>query len=75
MENTPHGQKVMSCIPQDTVLGPLRFLTYINDLPNNIHSSIRLFADHCVGLLYREIKMKLIHKNCKPLELTDEMGV
>ena len=63
----------MSGIPQDTVLGPLLCLTYINDLPNNIHSSIRLFADHCV--LYREIKMKLIHKNCKPLELTDEMGV
>ena len=39
-----------------TVLGPLLFLTYINDLPNNIHSSIRLFADDCVGLLYREIK-------------------
>ena len=36
------------------VLGPLPFLTYINDLPNNIHLSIRMFADDCV--LYREIK-------------------
>ena len=33
---------------------PLVFLTYINDLPNNIHSSIRPFEDDCV--LYREIK-------------------
>ena len=46
--------QVMSGVPQGTVLGPLLFLTYINDLPNNIHSSIRLFADDCI--LYREIK-------------------
>ena len=49
--------QVMSGVPQGTVLGPLLFLTYINDLPNNIHSSIRLFADNCV--LYREIKNEI----------------
>ena len=49
--------QVMSGVPQGTVLGPLLFLTYINDLPNNIHSSIRLFADDCV--LYREIKNEI----------------
>ena len=27
------------------MLGPLLFLLYINDLPENIHSSARLFAD------------------------------
>ena len=46
--------QVISGVPQGTVLGPLLCLTYINDLPNNIHLSIRLFADDCV--LYREIK-------------------
>ena len=49
--------QVMSGVPQGTVLGPLLFLTYINDLPNNIHSSIPLFADDCV--LYREIKNEI----------------
>ena len=49
--------EVMSVVPQVTVLGPLLFLTYINDLPNNIHSSIRLFADDCI--LYREIKNEI----------------
>ena len=51
---------VLSGVPQGTVLGPLLFLTYINDLPNNINSSVRLFADDCV--LYREIVNELDHE-------------
>ena len=44
---------VLSGVPQGSVLGPILFLIFINDLPDNIKSSVCLFADDCV--LYRNI--------------------
>ena len=44
---------VLSGVPQGSVLGPVLFLIFINDLPDNIRSSVCLFADDCV--LYRNI--------------------
>ena len=47
---------VGSGVPQDTVLGPILFLCYINDLPFSVSSDVRLFADDC--LLYQPIKFR-----------------
>ena len=42
---------VLSGVPQGSVLGPILFLIFINDLPDNIRSYVHLLADDCV--LYR----------------------
>jgi len=47
-------EPVTSGVPQGTVLGPLFFLVYINDINKEVESTLRLFADD--SLLYRQIK-------------------
>ena len=51
---------VTSGVPQGSVLGPILLLLYINDINENIQSSIRLFADD--SIIYRKINSNIDHQ-------------
>ena len=50
-------------VPQGTVLAPLLFLLFVDDIETNIDSQMRLFADDC--LVHRVIKKD---SDCLPLQ-------
>lgn len=50
---TSSSAPVKSGVPQGSILGPLFFLLFINDIVLNLPVKIKLFADDCI--LYQEI--------------------
>jgi hypothetical protein len=57
-------KSVISGVPQGSVLGPLLFVIFINDMPKNLVNKSKLYADDCKLLaIIRSISDSLILQN------------
>ena len=62
---TSHETSVLSGVPQDTVLAPLLFLLYVNDLPQCVRNKIKLYAD--------DVLYSVIHSEADRVRLQEDL--
>ena len=55
-DNSSEWEDLTSSVPQGSVLGPLLFTIFINDLPDKIKHECRLYADDSklIGVIEKE---------------------
>ena len=66
---TSSWKNFLSGVFQGSVLGPILFLIYINDLPDGIKSTCKIFAD---GI---SLFSKVNDKNCSTVELSNDLKI
>ena len=72
---TSSWKPIKSGVPQGSVLGPLLFLIFINDLPDDLKCDPKLFADDVSLIAVMYDNQKLIENIVTDLKLLHELSV
>ena len=65
-------RKVLSGVPQGSVLGPLLFILFINDLPESVQNKVKLFADD-LKLIGNAADCKSVTEDLHELEIWESI--
>ena len=69
-DNYSEWVEVTSSVPQGSVLGPLLFTIFINDLPENVKNRCKLYADDCklIGIVKNEDDLEQVQIDINKLQ-------
>ena len=70
-DNSSKWVDVTSSVPQESVLEPLLFTIFINDLQKNIKNQCKLYADDCklIGVVENEVDLEQVQVDIHKLQL------
>ena len=63
---TSESRAVLSGVPQGSVLGPILFVLYINDIMDQLETNMLLFADD--SKLYNHVSINTAQENCSAIQ-------